>query len=103
MKGVWVRSGWASGNFVGSYELNFAPSYVVAWAALSKTTGGGTQACGIAGYRDRDANGVDHWHGLGNWVQWPLFVAGPNFTNVTIGVATGSDQWMQQLSEVQFW
>ncbi|MGF7159555.1 hypothetical protein FHS85_001174 [Rhodoligotrophos appendicifer] len=92
-----------SGSQIHTVDLNFAPTHTFVTAALSGTTGRGTQFCGIVGARTRPRPGGEEFpETFGNWFQWRSSLFRQNMTSVTCGIATGEDQTAQGLFTLSF-
>lgn len=77
-------------------ELNFPPRSVFVTAALSGTTGAGTQFAGIVQARSRpQPDGAEITETFGLWYQWRSSLFRHRMSSVTVGLATGQNQGAQ--------
>ena len=82
-----------SGSQVSTFDIDFPPRDTFVTSALSGTTGGGTQFCGIARARTRPTpDGPEVPEAFGAWFDWRSALFRNRMTSVTCGVATGQDQ-----------
>jgi hypothetical protein len=82
-----------SGNQVHTIDINFAPHATFVTAALTGTTGGGTQFAGIVAARSRPRpDGEEVVETFGGWWQWRSSLFRERLSSVTVGIATGQDQ-----------
>jgi hypothetical protein len=80
-----------SGSQIHTTDFNFIPGDIMATAALSGTTGGGTQFAGIvsaASVRGGEES-------FGPWWQWRSTLFREQMTHLTVGIATGQNQTAQ--------
>ncbi|HEX5757787.1 MAG TPA: hypothetical protein VF121_01190 [Thermoanaerobaculia bacterium] len=91
-------------GLIWTTEVNFEPSFTVAQVALSRTSGDGTHAVGIAGIRFRPVpGGPEQSQSFGGWWQWPAMFGRESMTSVTIGMALGSEQAASGYWTLYFW
>ncbi|MGE4248158.1 MAG: hypothetical protein AB7F09_02130 [Parvibaculaceae bacterium] len=82
-----------SGSQIHTTDINFPPRSAFVIAALTGTTGGGTQFAGIVSLRARpEPDGEETTETFGNWWEWRSSVFRQRLSSVTVGVATGKDQ-----------
>jgi hypothetical protein len=93
-----------SGSQIFTTDIDFPPQDTFVTAALSGTTGGGTQFAGIARARTRPTpEGPEVPESFGSWFEWRSALFRERMSSVTCGIATGTDQTAQAIFSVFFW
>jgi hypothetical protein len=91
------------GNTVRTFDVFIGNAPVFAFASLAQTSGGGTQAVGIAELRTKatpvSAPTIENF---GAWPNWPPTAFRPTMNQVTFGAATGQDQVLRGHYEIYF-
>jgi hypothetical protein len=92
------------GNTVRTFDVFIGNAPVFAFASLARTTGGGTQAVGIAELRTKATPvSAETIENFGAWPNWPPTAYRPTMNQVTFGAATGSDQSLRAHYEIYYW
>lgn len=84
MTNAWKQTG----SQVHTIDFQFIPADMMVTAALTGTTGEGTQFAGIVAASSVDGGSES----FGEWWQWRSSLFRRKMTFLTVGIATGQDQ-----------
>jgi len=96
VNGIKAREWQQSGSQIVTSDFNLVPGEMMVTAALTGTTGGGTQFAGIV----RASSAQAGEESFGQWWQWRSALGRKGLRTLTVGIATGQDQTAQAVFSI---
>ncbi|MFZ1071109.1 MAG: hypothetical protein WAN73_10830, partial [Methyloceanibacter sp.] len=96
VNGIKAREWQQSGSQIVTSDFNMVPGEMMVTAALTGTTGGGTQFAGIV----RASSAQAGEESFGQWWQWRSALGRKGLRTLTVGIATGQDQTAQAVFSI---
>jgi hypothetical protein len=96
VNGMKTRFWQQTGSQIQTSDFNMVPGDMFVTAALTGTTGGGTQFAGIVSASSTQAGEES----FGEWFEWRSALFREGLRTLTVGIATGQNQTAQAVFSI---